>query len=48
MGWLAATLLALATEGDGGTASTLFAPARYRGRPFETEHAIRYVVPGRR
>lgn len=25
-----------------------FAPAKYRGRPFETEHAIRYVIPGRR
>jgi TonB family protein len=25
-----------------------FAPARYRGRPFETEHAIHYVVPVRK
>jgi TonB family protein len=29
-------------------AGVRFAPARYRGQPFETEHAIRYVVPGRK
>ena len=28
--------------------SVKFSPARYRGRAFETEHAIHYIIPGRR